>query len=241
MTTERMHVVKNVLAGNDQIADRNRGRLEAAGVLALNLISSPGAGKTSLIVRTVAALAGRARVGVIEGDVAGDIDTRKVLQGGAVDAVQINTGGECHLEAAMVAKGLDSLSLEGMDVLFVENVGNLICPTAFALGEQLKVCLSSAAEGDDKPIKYPEIFTAAQVVVLNKMDLAALVDFDRERFLTSLRALNPTCPVFELSCRTGEGVDAWADWVAGQLAAVRAGELVGAVAEPLVSRRPEVC
>lgn len=228
MTVERVNVVKNVLAGNDQTADRNRRRLEDARVLGLNLISSPGAGKTSLILRTVAALAGRARVGVIEGDVAGDIDTQKVLAGGAVDAVQINTGGACHLEAGMVSRALDSLMLEELDVLFVENVGNLICPTAFALGERTKICLSSAAEGDDKPVKYPEIFAAAQVVVLNKMDLAALVDFDRVRFLTALRALNPTCPIFELSCRTGEGVDAWANWIVEQLPAVGAAGLVGA-------------
>ncbi|MBO0703077.1 MAG: hydrogenase nickel incorporation protein HypB [Candidatus Dormibacteraeota bacterium] len=228
MTVDRVTVVKNVLAGNERIAERNRGRVEAANVFCLNVISAPGAGKTSLIVKTLAALRGRARVGVIEGDIAGDIDTQKVLAGGAVDAVQINTGGECHLEASMVEGALEALELEGLDVLFVENVGNLVCPAEFALGERVKVCLSSAAEGDDKPVKYPEIFIAAQVVVLNKMDLAPLVDFDRERFLRSLRALNPTCPVFELSCRTGEGVDAWADWVVEQLAAVRAGGLVGA-------------
>lgn len=223
MTVERVTLVKNVLAGNDAVADRNHRRLEERGVFCLNLIASPGAGKTSVILRTTAALAGRARVGVIEGDVAGDIDTQKVLAGGAVDAVQINTGGSCHLEAGMVEGALEALALDGVDVLFVENVGNLICPTAFALGEHVKVCLSSAAEGDDKPIKYPEIFAAAQVVVVNKMDLAPLVDFDRERFTRSLRALNPSCPVFELSCRTGEGVAEWAAWVAAQRAAATAG------------------
>ena len=221
MTVEHVTVVKNLLAGNDLIAEHNRQRMDVGGVTALNLISSPGAGKTSLITGTVAALRGRLRVGVVEGDVAGDIDTRRVLEGGAADAVQINTGGSCHLEAGMVQQALEQLDLDTLDLLFIENVGNLICPTAFALGERLKVCVASAAEGDDKPVKYPEIFVRADVVVVNKIDLAPLVDFDGERFRSSLRALNSACPIFELSCRTGEGVDAWTAWLVQQAGADR--------------------
>lgn len=229
MTVERVGMVKNLLAGNDQIAEQNRARLEEAHVLALNLISSPGAGKTSLIVRTIASLHGRMRLGVIEGDMAGDIDTRTVLDAGAADAVQINTGGGCHLEASMVAQALERLPLDELDVVFIENVGNLICPTEFALGERLRVCLASAAEGDDKPVKYPEIFIQADVVLLNKMDLADLVDFDRERFERSLRAVNATVPVLELSCRTGEGVESWAGWLEQQREATKGGAEAPAV------------
>lgn len=223
MSVHHVAVVKSLLAGNDALAARNQCRLTDAGVYGLNLMSSPGAGKTSLIIRTMTALGGRAAVGVIEGDVAGSIDAEKVLAAGAVDAVQINTGGSCHLEAGMVQQALDGLDLERLGLLFIENVGNLICPTSFALGEQVKVCLSSAAEGDDKPIKYPEIFAACQVILVNKMDLVELVEFDRARFRESVRALNPTAPIFEISCRTGQGIDAWADWVLEQSAWVRGG------------------
>lgn len=224
MTAEHVHVARQLLAANDAVAARNRARLLERGIFTLNVIASPGSGKTSLISRTIAALSGRARVGVIEGDVAGTIDTEKVLAAGAVDAVQINTGGGCHLEAGMVRQALDSLDLGGVDVLFIENIGNLICPTAFALGEDVKVCLASAPEGDDKPIKYPEIFASADVVVVNKMDLAPLVDFDRDRFLGSVRALNPGAPIFEMSCRTGDGVVAWADWIVERAAVPVAAE-----------------
>lgn len=208
-------VVENLLAGNDLVADELHRAFEAAGALAVNLIASPGAGKTSLILRTIAALAPDA-VGVIEGDVAGHIDTDKVLDGGARDAVQINTGGNCHLEASMVRQALASLELAALRYVFIENVGNLICPTHWRLGEHLKVCLSSVVEGDDKPVKYPEIFAAADAVVLNKVDLIDHVDFERAFFDESLSALNPGLPVFPLSCRTGEGIGAWADWLRAQ-------------------------
>jgi hydrogenase nickel incorporation protein HypB len=214
MTVEHVNVVKKVLAGNDEVAGGNRERLAEAGVFALNLISGPGAGKTSLIARTIAALGERLPVGVVEGDVAGSVDTERVLAAGAVDAVQINTGGGCHLEAGMVHDALAGLDLERIRVLFIENVGNLICPTAFALGEDVKICLSSAPEGDDKPIKYPEIFARADAIVINKMDLAEPAGFDRDRFEASVRALNPAAPIFGLSCRTGEGVEEWAAYVA---------------------------
>jgi hydrogenase nickel incorporation protein HypB len=155
-------------------------------------------------------------VGVIEGDIAGTIDTAKVLAAGARDAVQINTGGGCHLEAGMVRRALDDLDLAAIDVLFVENVGNLVCPTHWALGEQLKLCLLSAAEGHDKPIKYPEIFAVSDAIVLNKVDLIELVDFDRGFFYESVRALNPRAPIFELSCRSGAGVAEFGFWLLEQ-------------------------
>jgi hydrogenase nickel incorporation protein HypB len=213
MSVQHIKVVKNLLASNDQAAERNGVRLAAAGILAVNVIAAPGAGKTSLIIKTLEALRARARVGVIEGDIAGSIDTEKVLAAGARDAIQINTGGGCHLEAGMVQQALDDLDLEQLDVIFVENVGNLVCPTHWALGEQVKLCILSAAEGHDKPIKYPDIFAAADVIVLNKIDLIELVDFDRVFFYEAVRALNPTAPIFEVSCRNGQGIRDFGDWI----------------------------
>jgi hydrogenase nickel incorporation protein HypB len=213
MSVQHVKVVKNLLAGNDQVAARNRERFTEAGVLAVNVIAGPGAGKTSLIIKTLAALRDRARVGVIEGDIAGSIDTEKVLAAGARDAVQINTGGNCHLEAGMVQRALDDLDLDQLDIVFVENVGNLVCPTHWALGEQLKLCLLSTAEGHDKPIKYPEIFIVSDIIVLNKIDLIELVDFERAFFYESVRALNPNAPIFEVSCRTGQGISDFGNWM----------------------------
>jgi hydrogenase nickel incorporation protein HypB len=221
MSVHTVKIVRNVLASNDGVAERNRARFEQAGVLAVNVIAAPGAGKTSLIVRTMEVLRDRARVGVIEGDIAGSIDTERVLAAGAADAVQINTGGNCHLEAHMVQRALDDLDLAPLDVVFIENVGNLVCPTHWALGERVKVCLSSAAEGHDKPVKYPEIFAACDAVVLNKIDLLERVDFEREFFYRALRAVNPAVPVFEVSCRSGIGTGVWADWLMAQRQAMR--------------------
>lgn len=185
-------------------------------MLAVNVMASPGAGKTSLIVKTIQTPGARMRVGVIEGDITGSIDTERVLAAGATDAVQINTSGNCHLEANMVQAVLDDLDLAGLDIVFVENVGNLVCPTHWALGEQLKLCLLGAAEGDDKPVKYPKMFTHSDVILLNKIDLIELVDFDRDFFYRSVRALNPRAPIFELSCRTGAGLAEWTEWLLAQ-------------------------
>lgn len=209
----QIDVVKSVLANNDTVAESNRQRFQAAGVLAINLMASPGAGKTSFILATIKELAGRARVGVIEGDVAGSIDTETVLDGGAHDAVQINTGGGCHLEAGMIERALDDLDLDALDIVFIENVGNLICPTSWDLGEAYKVCLASTPEGSDKPIKYPELFAASDVVVLNKVDLMEHLDFDRAQYDEALNALNSDVTVFDVSSRTGEGVEAWVNWL----------------------------
>jgi len=214
--THTVPIGKRLLDGNDQVAAANRRRFDAAGVLAVNVMASPGAGKTSVIIRTLDALRDRVRVGVIEGDIAGRIDADRVLAAGAAAAHQINTGGNCHLEAHMIAQALDALDLSAVDLLFVENVGNLVCPTHWALGEQLKLCVLSTAEGHDKPVKYPEIFAASDVIVLNKIDLIELVDFERARFYESVRALNQAAPIFEVSCRTGAGVDAWAEWLRAQ-------------------------
>lgn len=216
-----VNILESLLVSNDEAADVNRLRLLKSGVLAVNLMSSPGAGKTSLIVRTMAALSGRARFGVIEGDIAGSVDTEKVISGGASDAIQINTGGNCHLEANMVHRALDDLDMASFDVLVIENVGNLVCPTHWALGEHLKLCLVGAAEGHDKPIKYPQMFAVSDVIILNKIDLIDHVDFDRSIFYKSIRALNRGVPIFELSCRTGEGMDAWAGWLLDQLNSLR--------------------
>jgi len=223
MSIQQIKIVKNLLAGNDQVADRNRERFIEAGVLAVNVIAAPGAGKTSLIIKTLEALRGRAHVGVIEGDIAGSIDTEKVLAAGARDAVQINTGGGCHLEAGMVQQALDELDLGQLDIVFVENVGNLVCPTHWALGEQLKLVLSSTAEGHDKPIKYPEIFAVSDLIVLNKIDLIELVDFERDFFYEAVRALNPDAPIFEVSCRTGQGILDFGFWILDYLNKVRDG------------------
>ncbi len=221
MTVQRIKIVEKLLASNDHAADDNRARFGAAGVLAVNVMASPGAGKTSLIVKTLQALQGHAHVGVIEGDIAGSIDTQKVLAAGACDAVQINTGGNCHLEAGMVRQALDHLDLDRLDVIFVENVGNLVCPTHWVLGEQIKLCLLSTAEGHDKPVKYPEIVAMSDVIVLNKIDLIALVDFERGFFYESVRALNPHAPIFEVSCRTGAGIADFGRWISDRRQNVR--------------------
>ena len=211
-----LRIERSALADNDAVAERLRRSFQEAKVFVINVIAAPGAGKTSLIARTIEHLRGRARVGVLEGDIAGSLDAERVLEAGAHDAVQINTGGQCHLDASMVEQAVSQLNLEDLDLLFVENVGNLICPTHWALGEDLTVCLVSAAEGHDKPLKYPEIFAKSDAVILNKIDLMELSGFDRPEFVRHVRALTEA-PLFELSCRTGEGVARWGEWVAARL------------------------
>ena len=213
MPVQQIKMVKNILAGNDQLAERNRQCFQSAGILAVNVMASPGAGKTSLITRTIEKMQETLRIGVIEGDIAGSIDTEKVLEAGATDAIQINTGGNCHLEAGMIQKALENFDLTSFEILFIENVGNLICPTHWSLGEHIKICLLSTPEGHDKPIKYPEIFTLSDAILLNKIDLIDWVDFNRDSFYQSVRALNPDAPVFEVSCRNGEGIDDWVAWL----------------------------
>jgi len=205
-------VVEQILSANDQIALENRELLDEAGVLAVNVMASPGAGKTSLILRSIEALRGRLRVGVIEGDVAGQVDADKVAETGT-PVVQINTGGGCHLDAPQVQKALKRLPLGEIDLLFVENVGNLICPTGFALGEHRNMMIAHVPEGHDKPIKYPGMFTMVDALVLNKVDLMPYLDFEPEAFRTAFRALNGDAPLFEVSCKTGEGLGVWVEWL----------------------------
>jgi len=205
-------VVKQILSANEQMAADNRRLLATHGVTALNIMAAPGAGKTSLILSTVAALGDGVRVGVIEGDVASRIDADTIAARG-IPVVQINTGGNCHLEAWMVGSALPRLPLAELDLLFIENVGNLICPAAWDLGTAASVVVASVPEGHDKPYKYPGMFAAADVVLLNKADLLAYFDFDLAFFERGLRMVNPQAPLFVVSCRNGEGLEAWVAWL----------------------------
>lgn len=205
-------VVRNVLEANDRIAARLRADFAARGVLALNLISSPGSGKTSLLERTLRDLAPELRMAVIEGDLQTDNDARRVASTGA-RAVQINTDGGCHLDAGMVGEALDALGSDPVDVLFIENVGNLVCPVEFDCGEDAKVALLSVTEGDDKPEKYPQLFHLAKAMLINKVDLLPYVDFSLDKARSHATRLNPDLAVMEISCRAGTGLDAWYDWL----------------------------
>jgi hydrogenase nickel incorporation protein HypB len=215
MPPEILPVVEKILSANDLVALENRKLLDEHDVLAVNVMASPGAGKTSLILRTIEALRGRWRAGVIEGDVAGHVDADKVAETGT-PVVQINTGGGCHLDAPQVQSALKQLPLEQIDVLFIENVGNLICPTGFALGEHVNMMIANVPEGHDKPIKYPGMFSEVDALVLNKIDLMPYIDFDLEAFRTAVMALNADAPQFQVSCKTGEGIEEWAEWLLAQ-------------------------
>jgi hydrogenase nickel incorporation protein HypB len=214
----KIPVVEDILSANDRLAEENAQVLADASVLAVNIMASPGAGKTSLIVQTIGHLRDQLRIGVVEGDVASRIDA-DAIEALGIPVVQINTGGTCHLDANMVHGALDRLALGDLDLLFIENVGNLICPTDFALGEALKVMISSVPEGDDKPYKYPAMFAAVDAIVINKIDLLPYLDFDLEGFRKLVVGLNGNVRVFEASCKTGEGVPAWADWLLTKTAA----------------------
>ena len=197
-----------VLAKNDAVAAQNRGWFRGRGVLALNLVSSPGAGKTSLLERTIRDFGGEIDIAVIEGDQMTTNDADRIRTAGA-RAIQINTGSGCHLEADMVASALDALALRAGSLLLIENVGNLVCPAMFDLGERMKVAVISVTEGEDKPLKYPHMFRAASVVVVNKIDLAPHVDFDQAAFLANIKAVNPSAQIIMTSARTGEGMENW--------------------------------
>ena len=207
-----IQVERDLLAANDSWARLNRERFGASATLCLNLVSSPGSGKTSLLVRTVAQIAGRRGVAVIEGDQQTSNDADRIRATG-VAAVQVNTGKGCHLEAPMVAKALDGLPLEPGGVLFIENVGNLVCPSAFDLGEAHKVVVLSVTEGEDKPLKYPDMFAAADLMILNKIDLAPHLAFDEAACIGYARRVNPDIQVMRTSATTGEGIDAWIAWL----------------------------
>jgi len=216
--TTRVPVVEKILSANDRLADQNRARLDSAGVLGLNIMASPGAGKTSTILRTINGLAAsNIRLGVVEGDTAPvTIDADKIIAAG-MPAVQINTGGECHLDAVMLGGALPQLPLDEIQVLIVENVGNLICPASFALGTHLNVLIASVAEGDDKPYKYPNIYRGIDALIINKIDLIPYVEFNMDYFRRGVEMLNPGVITFPISCRTGEGVEEWVTWLTGKV------------------------
>lgn len=214
----RIEVLENILSENDRVADSNRRDLVAAGVRSVNLMSSPGAGKTTLLRRTLEILRPSLRIGVLEGDIATSIDADR-LEGLGVAVSLVNTsngfGGECHLDATMVRSGLARLPLGEIDLLLIENVGNLVCPAEFHVGEDAKAMVYAVTEGEEKPLKYPVMFRAADVVVVNKVDLLPHLDFDLDRFLANLADVNPAATVIRASARTGEGVDEWCAWLAG--------------------------
>lgn len=216
MITERVPTMEKIFGANNRLAAENRARLEDAGVFSLNLMASPGAGKTSLVEQTVSRLADRLRLAVIDGDIATSLDADRAAAAGAV-AVQINTGGDCHLDAVMLQSALDELDLSAIDLLIVENVGNLVCPANFALGTHKSVLVASVPEGDDKPYKYPGAYRGVDALVINKIDLLPYVNFDMAYFQRGAAALNPGLATFPLSCSTGDGLQPWLEWVVEQV------------------------
>ena len=209
-----------ILDKNDRLADANRALFAEHHVFVVDLLASPGSGKTSTILATIEALRDEFNIAVIEGDIASNVDAAKISAQG-IPAVQINTGGACHLESDMVRRAVDVLDLESLDLIIVENVGNLVCPTDFDLGEGSKVMILSVPEGDDKPLKYPGVFQAAEAIVLNKVDTLGVFDFDVDAFSDAVRQLNPEAPIFPIAATKGDGVDAWADWLRARLRAVQ--------------------
>ena len=213
----RVTILENLLSENDRIADDNARCLAESGVCAVNLMSSPGAGKTTLLRKTLETLGHAVRIGVLEGDIATSLDADRLEGAGATAISVVNTsagfGGECHLDAVMVQSGLARLPLADLDLLIIENVGNLVCPAEFRVGEQSRAMVFAVTEGEEKPLKYPVMFRAADVVVVNKIDLLPHLDFDLDEFLANLHAVNPSAEIIMASARTGEGVAEWCDWL----------------------------
>jgi hydrogenase nickel incorporation protein HypB len=220
----RITILENLLSENDRVAEDNGRRLAASGVCAVNLMSSPGAGKTTLLRKTLQSLGESIHIGVLEGDIATSLDADQLEGAGATAISVVNTsagfGGECHLDAVMVRSGMARLPLSELDLLIVENVGNLVCPAEFWVGEQAKAMVFAVTEGEEKPFKYPVMFRAADVVVVNKVDLLPYLDFELDVFLANLNSVNPTADVILASARTGEGVSEWCAWLAGQCSLV---------------------
>ena len=209
-----------ILHKNDSIAADQRARIVENHVYVVDLLASPGSGKTSTILATIDALRDEFNIAVIEGDIASSVDAEKIKAQGTA-AVQINTGGACHLESAMIKRAVDVLDLERLDLIIIENVGNLVCPTDFDLGENIKVMILSVPEGDDKPLKYPGVFQASQAVILNKVDTMPVFNFDREAFESSVKQLNPAAPIFPIAATKGDGVPEWAGWLADKIRAIQ--------------------
>jgi hydrogenase nickel incorporation protein HypB len=220
MSDVSVTVVRNILEAQEKIARINRALFDSKGVFVINLMSSPGAGKTSLLERTIAALKDHFRIVVIEGDIQSQEDALRIKRLG-VDAVQINTGGACHLDANMIQSALEQVSLDGCNLLIVENVGNLVCPAEFELGEHKKVMILSVTEGDDKPLKYPLMFQKSSVLIINKIDLLPYVTCDVDKIKRVVRELNPQIEIFEISCKTGEGIDQWLEWLKKQISSFK--------------------
>ncbi|MHB1340784.1 MAG: hydrogenase nickel incorporation protein HypB [Coriobacteriia bacterium] len=218
----RVDIAKGILEKNDTLAEANRRLFADSGVFVVDLMASPGAGKTSTILATIAALRDRYSIAVIEGDIASRVDAEKISAHG-VPAVQINTGGACHLESDMIRRAVDTLDLTAIDLLIIENVGNLVCPTDFDLGEHAKVMILSVPEGHDKPYKYPNIFQVAEAIILNKYDTMGVFDFNESEFREVVGRLNPTAPVFPMAATKGDGVDAWATWLSDRIEAAKGG------------------
>ena len=211
--TQRVSIVENILNANDRLAEENRARIDSAGVFAINIMASPGAGKTSLIEQTLPRLAGQLRVAVVDGDIATSIDADRAAAAGAGAAIQVNTGGECHLDAVMLHGALDQLDLTQFDLLIVENVGNLVCPASFKLGTHKSILVASIPEGDDKPYKYPGMYRGVDALVINKIDLLPYINFRMDYFQRGVEVLNPGLTTFPISCRTGESLDSWVEWL----------------------------
>lgn len=218
MTESRIKIVEKILNANDRLANNNRQRLDESSTYSINLMASPGAGKTSFILATIHALLDDdIQIGVIEGDTAPvTIDSDKINAAG-MPAIQINTGGECHLDAVMVENALEQLPLDDLNLVIVENVGNLICPAAFNLGTHSNILIASVPEGDDKPYKYPNIYRGLDVLIINKTDLLPYIDFDMAYFRQGVEMLNPGLETFAVSCKTGEGIEPWLAWLKAKL------------------------
>jgi len=216
MAVRTLNVSEDILSANDALAENLKKRFDRSGVFVMNLMASPGAGKTSVILRIIESLAEKFKIGVIEGDIASDVDAKRIGKTD-VDVVQINTAGACHLDANMIRSAADALGLDGKNLVIIENIGNLVCPAEFKLGENIKVMILSVPEGHDKPLKYPLMFTESDALVLNKTDLLPYTDFNMEELKRTVKAMNPSIEIFPVSAKTGEGVAELAGWIENQI------------------------
>lgn len=220
MAIKVLTIQEDVLGANEEKARLNEKFLNGKGILMVNIMASPGAGKTSLLLKTIDAMRNRAKIGVIEGDIASTIDSEKIA-GRSIPVIQINTAGGCHLDARMIEQAFSNMPLDDIDLLFIENVGNLICPAEFDLGEQKKAMILSLPEGHDKPYKYPLMFTEVDIVLVNKIDLAPFLDFNMEEFISAVKGLNPDVLIYQVSTKTGEGLESWYTWLEKELNNIR--------------------
>ncbi len=216
MVVRTLNVNEHILSANDMLAENLRRKFADSKVFVMNLMSSPGAGKTSLILKIIESMSPKFKIGVIEGDIASDVDSQKIQQANT-DVVQINTKGACHLDANMILSAADTLGLEGKGLLIIENVGNLVCPAEFNLGENIKVMILSIPEGHDKPLKYPLMFTESNALILNKIDLLPYTDFNMDELRRTVLAMNPTLQIFPVSAKTGEGIQEFSGWLENRI------------------------